>query len=193
MAGPQGSFIRKKSQKRQVHEAGIDQLWDNPGPPHPGPAEEGPAASSQPGRLGPELAGCLVAGGKVRILQQLLLGSFNSGMSGELYPLCNAGRSGSLPLQGSFLEIETSSTSPDVGPAVGPVTRCKVVMGRSWGLGCVWEVLQAAWHPVGFWWRQTDPYKVSLGWSLASVLKGDPGPLPRPPRYHFLLLECVSS
>lgn len=61
----------------------------HPGPPHPGPAEEEPAGSRQPGSLGlsTELAGCLVAGGTVRILQQLLPGSFAKGMSGELYSL----------------------------------------------------------------------------------------------------------
>lgn len=38
-----------------------------------------------------------------------------------------------------------------------------------------------------------DLYKVSPGCSLAPVLKGDPGPLPRPTSHHFLLLECASS
>lgn len=50
-------------------------LRDSPVPHHPGSREEEPAGSLQSGRLRLtiELAGCLVAGGTVGVLQQLFI------------------------------------------------------------------------------------------------------------------------
>lgn len=149
--------------------------------------------SLQAGRLSTELAGGLVAGGTVRTLRQLSLGSFTSGMSSELYSLCNAGRSEILLLREAFQRWRQAVPPLMLAPLEGPDMMQgsnRVVVGQSsgWGGPAVWPGNQSDSDDLS-----QDLYKVSLGSSLASVLKGDPGPLPRPTNHHFLLLECVSS
>lgn len=100
-------------------------------------------------------------------------------MAGEPPSLLNAGRSQNHSPQGSFSEMETSSASPGVGPVpLWPdkrptwlsVTSYKVVPGGSAGCPGIQPDSDD---------RSHDLHTLGLGWSSPSVLKGDPGPLPR--------------